>query len=429
MAKNSAASMFDQEAYESIGESLLTYIPAFETPSADGALFYQLDYLDYVSWLFDNCFPQDYVAIRQKINQDLVNIENAIYDILKSLDYCAGFIADAVEKGTDVMEEAEDKQDLDGGNGDSNPGHSYPGYVPYYTPGLYTRPTATDNSDNDDKREKTEDTVNEPVEKKEEKTIEVKPTVEETKADTTKEGTTTPVVPNPGYDNTGTHNTDDGAYRIPEIKITQTPAESQPQQAANIGADISGDTGNGYSVSGYNYVRPQSEAAAASDTNAADTNAAAEIAEGSTASVVGSTKDLFKSKKTSKTTTTKLPSTSSTTTSSSSSKGFNPIPLAIGLGAAVAGGVGVKMYKDHKNNSEFDDANEDSFTNGNRFWSEDDPNVINSEQNELSSDNLFQEAISSPSYEAMSNGGDSWSMDEAEPATETAPAYDLLGDN
>lgn len=57
------------------------------------------------------------------------------------------------------------------------------------------------------------------------------------------------------------------------------------------------------------------------------------------------------------------------------------MPLAVGLGAAALGGVGVKAYKSHKENSDFDDANEDSFTNGNRFWSDEEPNTIHTEQN------------------------------------------------
>ena len=60
------------------------------------------------------------------------------------------------------------------------------------------------------------------------------------------------------------------------------------------------------------------------------------------------------------TTPTTLPDADTTTKSSKS--GFNPIPIAVGLGAAVAGGVGVKAYKNHKQNSEFDDTKPSSIS-------------------------------------------------------------------
>lgn len=120
------------------------------------------------------------------------------------------------------------------------------------------------------------------------------------------------------------------------------------------------------------------------------------------------------------------------TTTKSSKSGFNPIPIAVGLGAAVAGGVGVKAYKNHKQNSEFDDANEDSFTNGNRFWTDDEPNVVNSEQNELSGDALFNEQTTSPSYSAVTNqanNNDTWSVQDTNTSGDDSRTYDLLGEN
>lgn len=128
---------------------------------------------------------------------------------------------------------------------------------------------------------------------------------------------------------------------------------------------------------------------------------------------------------------TDLPNTDNSSQSTKSSKGFNPVPLAVGLGAAVAGGVGVKAYKNHKENSQFDDTNEDSFTNGNRFWSEDDPSVINSEQNELSGEDLLKEQTTSPSYSAISNGNnDTWSIDEnSQNSGDDNSTFDLLSNN
>ena len=145
---------------------------------------------------------------------------------------------------------------------------------------------------------------------------------------------------------------------------------------------------------------------------------------------LGTGNDLFGDDPEPTTTTTTLPDADTTTKSSKS--GFNPIPIAVGLGAAVAGGVGVKAYKNHKQNSEFDDANEDSFTNGNRFWTDDEPNVVNSEQNELSGDTLFNEQTTSPSYSAVTNqanNNDTWSVQDTSTRVDDSRTYDLLGEN
>lgn len=150
---------------------------------------------------------------------------------------------------------------------------------------------------------------------------------------------------------------------------------------------------------------------------------------------IGNTTDLFGNSsddnKGSTGVVTDLPTTDNSSQSTKSSKGFNPVPLAVGLGAAVTGGVGVKAYKNHKENSQFDDTNEDSFTNGNRFWSEDAPSVINTEQNELSGEELLKEQATSPSYSAISNGNnDTWSIDEnSQNSGADNSTFDLLSNN
>ena len=145
---------------------------------------------------------------------------------------------------------------------------------------------------------------------------------------------------------------------------------------------------------------------------------------------LGTGNDLFGDDPEPTTTPTTLPDADTTTKSSKS--GFNPIPIAVGLGAAVAGGVGVKAYKNHKQNSEFDDTNEDSFTNGNRFWTDDEPNVVNSEQNEINSDELFNEQTTAPSYSAVTNqanNSDTWSVQDTSTSGDDSRTYDLLGEN
>ena len=116
----------------------------------------------------------------------------------------------------------------------------------------------------------------------------------------------------------------------------------------------------------------------------------------------------------------------SSSSSSSSSGGFNPIPLGIGLGAAVAGGIGVKAYVDHKKNGKFDDENEDSVTNGNRFWTDEDPNVVHSEEDMLGDDSGSQDV----SYQAVENsnpGNDTWNIEENELPDDNS--FDLLSEN
>ena len=112
--------------------------------------------------------------------------------------------------------------------------------------------------------------------------------------------------------------------------------------------------------------------------------------------------------------------------SSSSSGGFNPLPWGIGLGAAVAGGVGVKAYANHRKNSKFDDENEDSVTNGNRFWTDEDPNVVHSEQDLFNQDDTEQEV----SYQAVENStdnNDTWNIEESELSDDNT--FDLLSEN
>lgn len=180
-------------------------------------------------------------------------------------------------------------------------------------------------------------------------------------------------------------------------------------------------------------VSTDNNSTAPAETGTVDTPAAAEdttpLAKGDNGSL-GTGNDLFGDDPEPTTTPTTLPDADTTTKSSKS--GFNPIPIAVGLGAAVAGGVGVKAYKNHKQNSEFDDTNEDSFTNGNRFWTEDEPNVVNSEQNEINSDELFNEQTTAPSYSAVTNqanNSDTWSVQDTSTREDDSRTYDLLGEN
>ena len=60
-------------------------------------------------------------------------------------------------------------------------------------------------------------------------------------------------------------------------------------------------------------------------------------------------------------------------------------------------------------------------TNGNRFWTDEDPNVIHSEQND-GSDELLTD-----SYQAVENNNDTWNIDQE--AISDDNTFDLLSQN
>lgn len=118
-----------------------------------------------------------------------------------------------------------------------------------------------------------------------------------------------------------------------------------------------------------------------------------------------------------------------------STGGSGVIPIVAGVGAAAAIGVGAKVYKDRKDNNELD-LDEDSPTNGNRFWSNDDQNVIHSEKEEYVDDNYLprSEQITDNTddftYSAKDNNyeeNDTWSMNDDVNTNSDLP--DLLGNN
>ena len=132
-------------------------------------------------------------------------------------------------------------------------------------------------------------------------------------------------------------------------------------------------------------------------------------------SITGNTADLFEVDDSSS----NVSSATSSVGTSTSTGGSGIGAVAAGLGAAVAVGVGVKVYKDRKENNEFD-LNEDRPTNENKYWTDEESNVIHSEKEDYVEEN----SIPVDSYTASSNvnnievndediNNDTWSMPDA----------------
>lgn len=114
------------------------------------------------------------------------------------------------------------------------------------------------------------------------------------------------------------------------------------------------------------------------------------------------------------------------------STGGNALGVTLGVGAAIgAATVGAKVYKEHKENSDLD-LNPDRPSNENKFWTDEDANVIHSEKeefeiedknnniNEEVGNTLIEESSIPTAYQATSNNikeeeeidtnVDTWSM-------------------
>ena len=132
-------------------------------------------------------------------------------------------------------------------------------------------------------------------------------------------------------------------------------------------------------------------------------------------SITGNTADLFEVDDSSS----NVSSATSSVGTSTSTGGSGIGAVAAGLGAAAAVGVGVKVYKDRKENNEFD-LNEDRPTNENKYWTDEESNVIHSEKEDFAEES----SIPVDGYTASSNvnnievndediNNDTWSMPDA----------------
>lgn len=123
-----------------------------------------------------------------------------------------------------------------------------------------------------------------------------------------------------------------------------------------------------------------------------------------------------------------LDDTVSSVGTDSSTGGSGVIPIAVGLGAAGAVGIGAKVYKDRKENNDLD-LNDDRLSNENKFWTTDDSQVIHSEKEEYLDQGTmpFSNNNSIPSYSAIDNDNinkDTW---EVEDTGSNSDMVNLLG--
>lgn len=113
-----------------------------------------------------------------------------------------------------------------------------------------------------------------------------------------------------------------------------------------------------------------------------------------------------------------------------STGGSGVIPIAVGLGAAAAVGIGAKVYKDRKENNELD-LNEDRPSNENRFWTTDESSVIHSEKDDYVQSLETEEPATYKAVERETSDDDEINKDTWEmPDTSTSsiePITDLLG--
>ena len=120
------------------------------------------------------------------------------------------------------------------------------------------------------------------------------------------------------------------------------------------------------------------------------------------------------------------------TTESNNKGGIPVVPIVGGVAAAAAATVGAKIYKDRRDNSDFD-LDEDRPSNDNKFWTEDEAQVVNSEEDNYLDDdgdsNFEEENVQDNEYHASQNNldEDSWSMSDDNSDSEST--FDLLGNN
>lgn len=471
---------FDQEAYENIATSLVSFIEQFAipTPNGDNPFFYCLDYLGYVNDHFDNCLHTDFRSIRSKINQDFLDIITELDEIIKAFDTVAENLSGATTKSVSAFDIASSGNASTKTTTKSSTKTTTKSSNATTTKKTTTTNTTTSSSGTGTRTTTTTSTGAKPstggvvspvvkttkdikVTKEELSEIEKKKLqaqIEELKDEQNKSKAQieenekekrilehkieklenkdseevqkvrdelNEKIDKLDKDNTElqnrTNNLENEKANLQEqLNAKQHEIDELKNSKPSQTVVVQPSSGGGNSTPSAQQPSPAPSAIAPEEPaptqqtieehNITETPVEESInLDNPTEETIDTTEPLPN------------PNTDSTTSKAKSSSGFNPIPLGIGLGAAVAGGIGIKAYADHKKNSKFDDENEDSVTNGNRFWTDEDPNVINSEQND--GNNLFEN-----NYQAVeNNNNDTWNVDQEAIADDNT--FDLLSES
>ena len=211
----------------------------------------------------------------------------------------------------------------------------------------------------------------------------------ETQLKTKVEDTTTPNTDTKTNPSTTDPNTDTKT----EQPTTTTPTTTTP--TTSTGDTTTYHTGGGYSGDGYYYSPGSSETT--------DTTDASSTLSPLDESLINSTSSIDEIIKGSKYT--KIPTTSKPITTKKSTGGSSVIPIAAGLSAAAAAGLGAKAYMDNKRNNDVDDEDDEFET---EEWDGEDDNIDisydeNTEKEYLDDDDYSYEEEPVEKYDARNN--------------------------
>ena len=276
----------------------------------------------------------------------------------------------------------------DGHHSTSDPGDS-PTYYSDTTPGnvtpTETTPTATTPSTN---------TTTDPISN-------VDPSNVATTTDEVLNNNTTtnnnPVGTTDTSTTTPTDNSSSTTQNTTPEPTTTTPVEQQPATSTASQETFSAPSSTGYTGGSYSedtgYI-------SSSEENGLETMTEIDLSTEDDTSILDDTKDSIEDI-IQRGRTTKIPTSSVPIQPTVKSTGNSVIPIAAGLSAAAAAGIGAKAYIDHKNNSSYDDIDTEE-------WSEDDSllEIDESSENgdeELSSEDEYSYQEETEKYGARNN--------------------------
>ena len=261
------------------------------------------------------------------------------------------------------------------GGGNSGGSPSYTDTTPSNITPSETTPTTTTPTTNPDTTNSTVDPISsvEPSNEEIAKDEVLNPTTSDNSTETTDTSTTTPTDNSSSTTQNTTQNT------TPE-PTTTTPVEQQPVASTASQETFSAPSSTGYTGGSYSedtgYISSNEE-------NGLETMTDIDLSTADDTSILEDTKDSIEDI-IQRGRTTKIPTSSVPIQPTVKSTGNGVIPIAAGLSAAAAAGIGAKAYIDHKNNSSYDDIDTEE-------WSEDDSLLENDESSENENEELSSE--------------------------------------